>query len=370
MPNVTLMALEEAAKLTEHPISYVEMASAARSPPPPPAFIFGPLPAYLTPDLFSDYEVPAVGCYHLRDVQVTFDAIILLQGKPLWSLGLNHPPSHVPSALAGNVPDFDRLPVRRIPGQAAIIHGPGYNIFGHWLIDFLPRLYVLRRAGYDITNLNIILPAAAEAFGPEFLRRIGIPAENIVWHDHKAELLQPDELIAPTILRLGNRFSPLLGAATQFWIERVCNPAGARPWANKRRRLFISRSQHPSNRDFRTRAAIEQRATEAGYEIVHPERLTLPDQIQLLHSAGRIIGEYGSGLHGALCAPAGTAVCALRGTSHHPGFAQSGLAEVFGHHLGYVFAETPRFAEDQVLDMDIETFDLALAAMEAWGPNR
>jgi capsular polysaccharide biosynthesis protein len=268
------------------------------------------------------------------------------------------------------VPDFDRLPVRRIRGQAAIIHGPGYNIFGHWLIDFLPRLYVLRRAGHDIEKLKFILPSSVGPFGPEFLRRIGIPAHNIVWHEHKAELLQPDELIAPTVLRLRNRFSPLLGVATQFWLERVFNPAGTRPWTNKRRKLFISRSQHPSNRGFKTRAAIEQRAAEAGYEIVHPERLAFPEQIELLRSAGWIIGEYGSGLHGAICAPAGTAICALRGTSHHPGFAQSGLAEVFGHNLGYVFAETPRFAENQVLDIEIETFDRALAAMEMWGPNR
>jgi capsular polysaccharide biosynthesis protein len=363
------MALEEAAQDTGHPVAYFEMASALRSPPPPPAFIFGPLPAYLAPALFSDFEIPAAGCYHLQDVQVTFDAIILLQGKPVWSLGLNQPPLHVPEVLARNVPGFDRLPVRRIRGRAAIIHGPGYNVFGHWLIDFLPRLYVLRRAGYDIEKLKIILPSSVEAFGPEFLRRIGIPADNIVWHDHRAELLQPDELIAPTVLRQRSRFSPLLAVATQYWLERVCDPAGPRPWAKKGRRLFISRSQHPSNRGLKTRAAIEQRAAQAGYEIVHPERLALPEQIQLLRSAGRIMGEYGSGLHAAIYAPAGTAVCALRGTSNHPGFAQSGLAEVFGHHLGYVFAETPQFAEDQVLDIDIKTFDMALAAMEMWGPN-
>jgi hypothetical protein len=370
MQNVTALSLEEVAQHAGHRVEYIEFAGASRSAAPPPAFIFGTLPAFLAPDLFSEFEIPAAGCYHLKDAQVTFDAIILLQGKPLWSLGLNQPAPHVPNVLALNVPNYHGLPVRRIRGQAAIIHGPGYNVFGHWLIDFLPRLYILRRAGYDITRLNIILPTSAEAFGPDFLRRIGIPADNIIWHDHKAELLQPDELIAPTVLRLRNRFNPLLGVATQFWLERVCALAGSGPWANKGRRLFLSRSRHPSNRGFATRAAIEQRATEAGYHIVHPEFLALPEQIQLLRSAGRIIGEYGSALHGAICAPAGTAVCALRGTSHHPGFAQSGLAEVFGHHLGYVFADTPRFAEDQVLHIDIETFDRAMAAMELRGPCR
>jgi capsular polysaccharide biosynthesis protein len=181
--------------------------------------------------------------------------------------------------------------------------------------------------------------------------------------DHLAELVQPDELIAPTVLRLRNRFNPLLEVASRFWLDRMVVPDAL--WAN--RRIFVSRSAAQGNRTLVSRERIEARAAESGYEIVYPERLALPEQIALFRGAGRIIGEYGSGLHGAIHAPPGAAICALRGTSHHPGFAQSGLAERFGHHLGYVFGDTPEFAENQQIDITRDAFERALAAMEAWG---
>jgi len=331
--------------------------------------MFGPFPAYLAPDLFLEFEVPAVGCYHLRESQVSFDAVILLQGQPVWSLALNHPDYYVPEILARNVPNLYNLRVRHVAGQAAIIHGPGYNVFGHWLADFLPRLYVLRRAGFDIGTLKFIVPRELDRFAFEFLRLIGIPSENLVLHDQKTELLQPDELIVPTVMRLRNRFSPLIGTASRFWIEMVLAHAGVPPATARGRKLLVSRGQNQHSRSLASREAIEARAAAAGYEIVYPERLGLVEQIALFRSAGRIIGEYGSGLHGAIHAPAGAAICALRGTSHHPGFVQSGLAEGFGHHLGYVFGETPRFAQDQVVTIDEEEFSRALAAMEVWGPQ-
>jgi len=365
MTESALLALDAAARDARRPVEYLEFSGRSHAAPPPPAFIFGNLPAYLSRDLFGDFEVPAAGCYILRDAQVTYDAIILLQGQPLWSEALNHPRYYVPEVLARHVPHLARLPVRRIAGQAAIIHGPGYKIFGHWLIDFLPRLYVLRRAGFDIERLTFILPPELPEFAQEFLRQIGIPAGHIVVLDHTAELVQPDELIAPTVLRLRNRFNPLLGVASRFWIDRISLPKA--PQAQ--RRIFISRNQTEGNRVVTSRREIEARATGAGYEIVLPESLALAEQIELFRGAGRIIGEYGSGLHGALHAPAGAAICALRGTSHHPGFAQSGLAERFEHHIGYVFGDTPEFAEDQQIEITPEAFDRALAAMEAWGPS-
>jgi hypothetical protein len=363
MTQIAPLALEAAAKDACRPVEYVEFSAATRAPPPPPAFIFGNLPAYLSRDLFGDFEVPAAGCYILRDAQVTYDAIILLQGQPLWSPALNHPHYYVPEVLARHVPNAARLPMRRIEGRAAIIHGPGYKVFGHWLIDFLPRLYILRRAGFDIATLTFIVPSDLHRFAREFLRLVGIPAAHLVAQDHRAELVQPDELIAPTMLRLRNRFNPLLAVASRFWLNRMELPGTP----HTGRRIFVSRSQSHGNRMLTSRDAIEARAVRAGYEIVFPERLSLPEQIALFRGAGRIIGEYGSGLHGAMHAPPGAVICALRGTSHHPGFAQSGLAERFGHHLGYVFGDTPEFAEDQCMDITSDAFDKAVAATEAWG---
>jgi capsular polysaccharide biosynthesis protein len=357
------VAIEQALQDAGGRVSYQAFGAAFRAPPPPPSFIFGTLPGFLAPDLFGETEIGGVGCYRLHDAQVIFDGIILQRGTALWSLALNHPLGHVRAVLSAQAAGWASLPVRRIAGQVAVIHGPGFDIFGHWLIDFLPRLYGLHRAGVDIADIKFVLPVQTPGFARSLLERIGIPAENLIWHDQKAERLEPDALIVPSLFRLRSRFHPLMVAATRFWLDRVAGGGAPGPTG---RRLFVSRKRVASARMLRNRADIEARAMGEGYEIVAPETMTLPEQITLFGAARHILGEYGSGLHGSLFAPPGTTVCALRGTSHHPGFAQSGLAERFGHTVGYVFGATPEHAGDHEFSIDTGAFDAALSAMQAW----
>jgi len=258
--------------------------------------------------------------------------------------------------------------VRHIEGQVAIIHGPGFDIFGHWLIDFLPRLFALDRAGCDIQKIKLVLPARTPSFVRHFLYLIGVPDENLVWHDQRAERIAPDELVFPSLFRLRSRFHPLVELATRFWLDRFAANTGLPDGANACRKLFISRARLPGARRLRDRAAIEARAVQAGYELVFPETLPLSQQIRVFRSASHILGEYGSGLHGSIFAQPGAIICALRGTSHHPGFAQSGLAERFGQEIGYVFGATPEHAGDTEFSIETAAFEHALSAMEAFAP--
>jgi capsular polysaccharide biosynthesis protein len=305
-------------------------------------------------------------------VQVTFDAIILLRGAALWSLALNHPRNHVQAVMGAQAAGWAGMPVRRVPGQAAILHGPGFDIFGHWLIDFLPRLYGLHLAGVNIETIRFILPAATPEFARRTLALIGIPNENLVWHDQRTERIAPDELVVPTMFRLRSRFHPLFADATRFWQDRLIGQRGSPNVDGRGRSIFVSRSRVHSARKLLNRAAIEARAAAAGYEIVCPELLSLLQQIGLFRSATRLMGEYGSGLHGSIFAPTGIMICALRGTSHHPGFAQSGMAERFGQNIGYVFGNTPEHAGDHAFEIDMAAFENSLQATDAWasvGPS-
>ena len=362
--------IEAAAERTDGRVVYQAFAPAQRAPAPPPLFTFGPLPGYLAQDLYAEWEIGAVGCYRLRDARLTWDAIALIGNEVLWSHALNHPEHHVRSVLERNVPGWASVRLRHVPGQAAIIHGPGFDVFGHWLIDFLPRLYVLRRAGLKIEALTFVLPTAMPGYAHEFLRLIGIPEGNMLFYDQKTELVQAEEFLVPTVLRLKNRFHPLIVAATRFWLDRFRQNAGILETPNAKERIFVSRRNHLSHRRLASRKKFEAIAQDAGYAIVHPQDLTLADQVRLFASAGRIVGEYGSALHSAIFAPEGTFVCALRGTSHHPGFAQSGLAERFGHRLGYVFGPTPEHAADAPFDIAEGAFITALEAIDLWDKEK
>jgi len=345
--------------------TYEEFGAPFRAPPKPPCFTFGTLPGFLAPDLYAETGIGGVGCYRLQASEVIFDGIVMQNGAALWSLALNHPRAHVQAVLTAQAAGWASLPVRRVEGQVAVIHGPGFDIFGHWLIDFLPKLFVLHRAGIDIQKIKLLLPASSPPFVRHFLSLIGIPNENLVWHDQRAERIAPDELVMPSVFRLRSRFHPLFVQATRFWLDRFSASAGLPDHAAADRRIFISRARLSGGRRLRERGAIEARALQAGYELVFPESLALAQQIRLFRSASHVLGEYGSGLHGSIFSQPGSVICALRGTSHHPGFAQSGLAEISDQPIGYVFGQSPEHAGDHEFSIDAGAFEHALSAMEA-----
>jgi capsular polysaccharide biosynthesis protein len=227
-------------------------------------------------------------------------------------------------------------PVRRIPGQAVCLYGPGYKVWGHWIVDFMPRLHLLQLAGYKIPRLRFLLPRDCPEFAIGLLREVGVAAENMVFFDSDACQVQVDELILPTNLRKGSRLHSLFAEATRAW-TRFVMPAGLSAGG---RRLFVSRARCGSPRHLTNRARIEAMAEAAGFEIIHPETLPLRAQIALFASARQVMGEYGSGLHSTIFGSSALHCCALRGTSHWGGMIQSYVSASFGQSVSYFFGES------------------------------
>ncbi len=338
-------------------VGCIRVAQAQRSLAPAPRFVFGPFPAHLGAGLFGGTRHHALDCYLLRDGRVGFDGIVSHGHTALWTLSINHAEDYVRAR-------FDRratMAVRRIKGIAACIQSPGYTIYGHWLVDILPRLAILEWAGYDIFNLLFILPRDCPAFALQMLQRIGIPPAHLIAYDPATELVQCDELLVPTTFSTGGRLHSRFAAATRNWIDRILPDTEAAP---PDRLLFISRARIPSARNLTNRPAIEDLARAAGFAIIHPEQLDLPSQIRLFRSARQIIGEYGSGLHATIYGGSALHCCALRGTSHFPGFVQSNLAQAFGQSTSYVLGETPPAAVTYDFTIDEADFRRALDCLD------
>jgi hypothetical protein len=339
-------------------IGFLDLAPAERSLAPAPAFIFGPVPGHLSNALFGGLGQCAMGLYTLRNGRLAADGLPLHRDTALWSIALNQPEDHVGTLVAGDAHAPGERPIRHLPGRAACIFGPGCSIYGHWLVDFLPRLYVLQQAGHDILRLNYILPHQCPGFGLELLRLIGIPAQQLIPYDPACEQIQADELLLPTTLRTGSRLNRHFAAATRAWTNRLPHLPPQDPLA--RQRLFISRAGVASERILRNRARIEELAVSAGFTTVRPETLNRLEQIRLFRTARQVIGEYGSGLHGTIFGPTDLHCCALRGTSHWLGFIQSGLAHAFGQRMSYVFGEADAHARSYSFDIYEEDFKRAL----------
>jgi len=226
--------------------------------------------------------------------------------------------------------------VRHVSGVCALVAGPGLRIFGHWLVDLLPKIAILDIAGFDLTTIRFPFPADTPAFGLRWLQLLGIQPEQIVLYDTDHELLELDTLLIPTTLHNGVRTSPVLADVVAFMRRAISLP----PVNNQPQRMFISRSKTSQSRPLVNRSQIEAMAVKAGFSLVYPERMSLQEQVALFAGARQIVGEYGSALHSSMFAAPGTVVCAIRGSEIHPGFIQSGIGAVLRQPTGYVIGGT------------------------------
>ena len=288
-----------------------------------------------------------VGVYRVAHGAVSCHGALYYRGvgllSPSWNLGQQALDS---AAARSDIKDF-AAPTRHIEGELVSLVGPGMAVWGHWLVDFLPRLYTLHVSGYDINKQRYLLAHNAPQFAVELLKLIGIEGDLLERYDEKTELVSCDNLIIPTYLRWGNHFSPLLKEAVAFIMRLVAAKQPLPPPPVMASRLFISRGTGRAQRTLNNREEIEAMAERLGFTIVDPVRYSIAEQIALFLGGRQIIGEYGSGMHNSMFSPAGAAVCALRGTSLHPTFIQSGLCNALDQEIGYVLAETPFEAMEQ-----------------------
>ena len=339
--------------------SWSQIAPSMTIPVESPAFLLGDFPAELSYAYFAETVVGPVRCFRVRDAMLTTDGIVVADGCMHWTTLLNHPDHHV-AVIADHIGQQLPLPIREISGQAVMLSGPGSHVYGHFLVDILPRLFVLQCCGYDLSTLSYVVSAALPGSSFAILSALGIRDDQIIRHDEQRELIRPAELLLPTNLRRGSRIHPMMRQAAEAIMGKLVPPGSLVQAKIPHRRLFISRTNTDVSRSVANRTEIEAIAAGEGFEIVLPETMSFGEQIDLFGQAAQIVGEYGSGLHNSIFMPRGTVIMGLRGTSHHPGFIQSALAQMFRQPTGYVFSPTPIAAVHQTFTVAPNAFRLGL----------
>ena len=141
---------------------------------------------------------------------------------------------------------------------------------------------------------------------PEFarvtLRRIGIPPERIriIRRETRFEsLVVPDRLWQLT-RSVNRRFDTILGKITAGFVR-------SRPDL----RLYLSRSEFPSERSVGNERDIEELFRRAGFDVVHPQNHGLLAQLELYGRAAVLAGLAGSALHNVIFCPKGAATISI-----------------------------------------------------------
>lgn len=345
--------------------SVVDFSAARHVAFPGPDFLVGDGTDAFLRHYFSQDIVLGTSLYRIKDASVTAEGVIFTDGQFNSCNELN---IYLQYAKTGHRGTIERLPgLRTIPADdpVVLLTGPGHLVYGHWLVDFLPKLYLLDRAGLNLRRLTFLMPADTPGFAREWLRLLGIEPRQFLVYDRSRDVVACRELIVPTALRFGSRASPLFKDAANFLRKRIEGRTFRK--APARRRIFVCRTANPATLNPRMlvqRLDYEAKARARGFEVVKPETLSIPDQVRLFASAGTICGEYGSGLHGSMFSGPDTVVMAARDNGIGLGFLQSGLDQTLGHANGYVIGGATEAGEgtfsvrDEDMDMSFDWLDM------------
>ena len=195
--------------------------------------------------------------------------------------------------------------VHYVDQPSLILAHPGQSIYGHWILDFLPRLHLLSKTKLH-EGLNIYL-GQLPTWSNIFLEAFGFRAENI----------------RPPLPGL-TRFRHALMASSTKSGYRLGQPLMQDAWrhmkdfaeANVSRidperltvllaaeKIFISREDWGNRRrQIANIVEIQNIAVANGYTILLPERYSPLEQATIFRRARAIIGEDGSALHNIIFA--------------------------------------------------------------------
>jgi capsular polysaccharide biosynthesis protein len=252
-----------------------------------------------------------LGCFFLRDIDICGSGYFFSEGRFVreYSHTSDVALQWLQSEDCSDNP-FVKPPQRevRIEQPVLLVIGPGSPIYGHWLVDFLPRLAIAQRLlGSSLADFIIPLPEDTPDWVPQMIRHFcGIEATQLRRFKREVERLVCKYVCVPSFAHTGDY-------ALHSFLDRFYNASRPAVAPAAGRKICLSRRNFEAStrgvrRVFETRLAFEALAAGRGYEVVCPEDLTFAEQIDLFQSASAIIGEHGSGMHGAIFAGADTKV--------------------------------------------------------------
>lgn len=337
IPTVGIGELAPACSLAEASRSwrgFAEFAPASLSSATTPYLVLPNAPdANWQWDRVAAHRLPPIGCFFVRDLEVSGSGYLFHAGRFVREfVNISE------TALRWlRQPEFYDNPLTRprtnqvvIEEPALLVFGPGSSIYGHWLLDFMPRIYIAQELLGSALD-DFVLPLPADT--PEWVVRMihtfcGIGPDRFRHYSRFDDLLVCRRACLPSYAHGGVRGDYVLHPLMRTLYDRFGNPGATR----MKRRICLSRRDQERHtygkwRIFENRQMLEDMAVARGFEIVRPETLGFPEQVELLRSASCILGEHGSGMHAAVFADPGTIVATIGAWNRH----QFNIAAAFGH---------------------------------------
>lgn len=207
--------------------------------------------------------------------------------------------------------------------QGFSLLGPNSFAFGHWLVEYLPKLVIAMQSGL-LPPIPVLIDAGMARQHRQVLELLLPSGVNIIevrpmQEVHARKLwCAPTVAYHPILARVNERFRYDFVAAppqrfariVQWMFERMAPVVGP---ASGAKRLYLARKPG-SHRKMINREAIEAVAARYGFDRVYLEDLEFVDQIRLIRSGRFLAGPDGSAFFTAFFSRPGTKLCIL----NHP----------------------------------------------------
>lgn len=192
----------------------------------------------------------------------------------------------------------------QLPGVAAILYANGAGrLFSHWMFDVLPKIEVLRRAGWMEGGIDhYVVNGECQVFMKESFKRLGIPPEKVVPVDDA--VISAKRLLIPSRIRLRFATPPW---ARQFVRETFRGTAGEVGVRNTAAKLYISRAKARGRR-ITNEAQIRDVLEKYGFLTVFAEDHSIAEFAQMVAGAQQIVAPHGAGLANLVFASRGLQV--------------------------------------------------------------
>jgi capsular polysaccharide biosynthesis protein len=204
-------------------------------------------------------------------------------------------------------------------------------VYGHFLLEMLPRLHVLAKLRAYGRAFPIAVPMDWPKWVHDFVALFYGPSE-IIWYNKERQRVRAPCFVVPTMMHVNYNFHPELNTAARDVLDRALHPLAA-PTPP---RVYLSRSRHaPGRHGIRNELEVENTLSDLGFAVVHPQELSFSAQMSLYDGAECIVSEYGSATHNSLFASRGTAVFCINWLNE----CQSRICALRGQPLGFLSPE-------------------------------
>jgi hypothetical protein len=296
--SLDALSLAELSRSAGSGVHFIGLCAPTNRVAPAVRFHFGSLPAELANLVCGSRGLHASGVFVCSDMIVSGGFHMRRGASTLVCPEANIHPPIICSLLQDEryTAAETTAPTHHVAAPCMLVAGPGYHIYGHWLVDLLPKLYLLLAAGFRLSELKLLLPKDAPPFVAELLEHLGLGSANVVPFDRWSDVVHSETLLVPTTCHNGIRFSPLFGDAS-YWLRTFLEGRhGFLTAKSPVPRLFATRGRGITNRPLVNRDEIEGIAVKNGFALIAAETMPMWEQWSIFASARIIVGEYGSAL--------------------------------------------------------------------------